>query len=106
MTRVRVTLKGTTLDACNRILTQTPIESYSELFSMLLRRYEQDFIQACNGFLVPSSSQIRSTMVNSVQPVNPQPKEKEIDQQLPIKTHIAPPQPKMSAKQMLMDFED
>ena len=97
MTGVRVTLKGTTLDACNRILTQTPIESYSELFSMLLRRYEQDFIQACNGFLVPSSSQIRSSMVNSVQPVNLQPIEIEIELQFPIMTHIAPPQPLLSA---------
>lgn len=51
MSNPRITLKGATLDACNRIIAQTPIENYTELFKLLLMRYEQEFIEATNGYL-------------------------------------------------------
>ncbi|NJM19896.1 MAG: hypothetical protein HC907_14965 [Richelia sp. SM1_7_0] len=55
MNTPRIPLKGETLAACNRILSQTPIESYTQIFSILLMRYEQDLIEATNGYLRPTS---------------------------------------------------
>ena len=127
MSRVRVSLTGTALEAADRILAQTPIEGYSELFSFLLRRYEQDFITACNGFLVPQVGQPvppvahqttqgmqlspqQGHTVPSVPTVAPHgisalPKNEHANPQEPLSGQVDPHQSK-SAKQMLMDFDD
>lgn len=106
MSRVRVSLTGTALEAADRILAQTPIEGYSELFSFLLRRYEQDFITACNGFLVPQVGQT----VPPVPTVAPHGTsallKNEHDNPQSRHPRRVDPQQTKSAKQMLMDFDD
>lgn len=125
MSSPRITLKGATLSACNRILNQTPIETYTELFKLLLMRYEREFIEATNGYLR------QSPVTSHPDGVAPQPN-KVIDKSLikpeqlyPDKVMAQPsmgaeeevkpqsdravqvdPQRSLSAKQMLMDFDD
>ena len=66
MSNPRITLKGVTLDACNRILSQTPIENYTELFKLLLMRYEQEFIAATNGYLRQGSAPVQPDVVSKL----------------------------------------
>ncbi|MGF1676404.1 MAG: hypothetical protein ACFCUV_22390 [Rivularia sp. (in: cyanobacteria)] len=54
MTKRQFSLNKASRECADRILAQTGIESYSELFSLLLRRYEKDFIKATNGFFFPA----------------------------------------------------
>lgn len=108
MTNPRITLKGATLDACNRIIEQTPIENYTELFKLLLMRYEQEFIEATNGYLRQAQPQLdtaqpevvttQTTDIPSSTPVNP-------DGDIP-QPQLDIPKPGKSAKNMLMDFEN
>ncbi|MGB3641686.1 MAG: hypothetical protein WBA39_29530 [Rivularia sp. (in: cyanobacteria)] len=94
MNKPRFSLSNQALASADRILAQTDIESYSELFSLLLRRYEDDFIRATNGFFGDKVGQkvtldeqggINEPIKNNSGQINPKPK---------------------SAKQQLMDFED
>ena len=126
--RVRVSLTGTALEAADRILAATPIEGYSELFSFLLRRYEQDFITACNGFLVPQPGQPVPLVPQQPHVCNPDkppmgqtgtdnptisptqpltiPKKGTSDQAGDKLGQAVQPAPQKTAKQRLMDFED
>ncbi len=128
MSRVRVSLTGAALQAADRILAATPIEGYSELFSFLLRRYEQDFITACNGFLVPQAGHSvppvpqQTTIERTPSPqagqavphvpqqtaidTNAEPLKGHSDQVKPSVGQVVPPAPQQTARQRLMDFED
>lgn len=125
MSSPRITLKGATLSACNRILNQTPIETYTELFKLLLMRYEREFIEATNGYLrqspVTSHPDGVALQLNKVidksrskpdqlhpDKVVAQPSmgaEEQIKPQSDRRVQVDPQQTK-SAKQMLMDFDD
>mgnify|MGYP001804318904 FL=1 len=48
MSNPRITLKGEALQACNRILEETPLENYTEVLKLLTLRYEQDLIKSIN----------------------------------------------------------
>lgn len=105
--RVRVSITGATLDTADRILANTPIEGYSELFSLLLRRYEQDFIRACNGFLSPQPGltvPVIPQLTEQDNQLSPQPGLTGTNE--PSKTNLEPTKLKKTAKQRLMDFED
>ncbi|MGB3761114.1 MAG: hypothetical protein WBA07_32870 [Rivularia sp. (in: cyanobacteria)] len=116
----RITLKGETLAACNRILNQTPIESYTHIFSILLKRYEHDLIEATNDYF--RSTRVLDNTPSLPDKVSLQP-DKVLDKapSLPNKVSLQPDkvldkapslpdkvplQPKKTARQQLMDFED
>lgn len=102
MNTPRIPLKGETLAACNRILSQTPIESYTQIFSILLMRYEQDLIEATNGYLRPTRVPNKAPSQPDKVPSQPNKVPNEAsngDKQVPV-------QPKKTSRQLLMDFED
>lgn len=124
MNNPRITLKGETLAACNRILSQTPVESYTQLLSILLMRYEQDLIEATNGYLrptrVPNKAPLLTDKVPNNEPDNvPSLPDKvaPLPDKVPNKAPTLPDkvtngdkqvsvQPKKTGKQLLMDLED
>ena len=99
MSNPRITLKGVTLDACNRILSQTPIENYTELFKLLLMRYEQEFIAATNGYLRQGSAPVQPDLVPEIT---------RIATQAPTKAKSSPDKesesPSRTGQSMLTDF--
>lgn len=95
--RTRISLSGAALQAADRIIAETQIENYSELINLLLRRYEKDFIEACNGFFLPSPGQNDPpvpSMTATILEEREQPGQYD------------PPVPQKTAKQRLMDFDD
>lgn len=107
MNRARISLSGSALQAADRIVTQTGIENYSELINLLLKRYEADFIAACNGFFNPSVGQNGTTGTERVKDIqNFDQLKPSVGQTDPQRPNVAHMHPKKAAKDMLMDFED
>lgn len=99
MSNPRITLKGVTLDACNRILSQTPIENYTELFKLLLMRYEQEFIAATNGYLRQGSAPVQPDVAPEITRIATRAPSKA--KSLPDKESEAP---SITGQSMLTDF--
>ena len=121
MNKRQFSLNKASKDCADRILAQTGIESYSELFNLLLRRYEHDFIQATNGFFCPQvitngdkqvlvqpvvTNKESQMVTNGDKQVLVQPVVTNKDSQMVTNgdKQVQVP-PKKTARQQLMDFE-
>ena len=108
MSSPRITLKGATLSACNRILNQTPIETYTELFKLLLMpvtSHPDGVVPHPNKVIDKPRPKPEQLYPDKVMAQPSMGAEEEVKPQSDRAVRVDPQQTK-SAKQMLMDFDD